>query len=107
MPKIQSTKVEHSGHTTECPAGIAVSDDDLKAVQSETDQFHPDWNYRVRPRSVASSERATTPRSKAAAPRQNAEMGAAYLVATNLCPLPEDESEGLCRWLRNPLMAIT
>ncbi len=41
--------------TTEYPIGVAVSDDELKQVQVERDEFHPEWNYRIRPRASASS----------------------------------------------------
>jgi hypothetical protein len=39
----------------EYPAGISVSDDELRNVQIERDKFHPDWNDHVRPRTTESS----------------------------------------------------
>jgi hypothetical protein len=36
--------------TAEYPTGVVVSDEQLKQVQIERNQFHPEWNYRVRPR---------------------------------------------------------
>ena len=48
-------KVRAQLDTSEYPTGVAVSDDDLKEVQVKRDEFHPEWNYRVRPRAPASS----------------------------------------------------
>ena len=31
-------------------AGIKVSDEQLDAVRIERDEFHGEWNYRIRPR---------------------------------------------------------
>ena len=42
-------KVRCQLDTAQYPAGITVSDDELKDVQIERDEFHPEWNYRVRP----------------------------------------------------------
>ena len=34
---------------TPYPTGVVVSDDELERVQIDRDQFHPEWNYRIRP----------------------------------------------------------
>ena len=47
-------KVQCQLDTAEYPVGIAVSKDELQAVQIERDEFHPEWNYHVRPRASAS-----------------------------------------------------
>jgi len=31
------------------PKGITISDDELAAVQREGDDFHPEWNYVIKP----------------------------------------------------------
>ena len=33
-------------------AGIKVSDAELAAIAIERDEFHDEWNYRIRPRRV-------------------------------------------------------
>ena len=48
-------KVRAQLDTSEYPTGVAVSDDELKEVQVERDEFHPEWNYRLSPRASASS----------------------------------------------------
>lgn len=39
--------------TSKYPTGVVVPDDELQQVQIERNKFHPEWNYRVRPRSRA------------------------------------------------------
>ena len=48
-------KVQCQIDTSEYRAGISVSDDERRNVQIERDKVHPDWNYRVRPRTTESS----------------------------------------------------
>ncbi|HET9642063.1 MAG TPA: ISAzo13 family transposase, partial [Burkholderiaceae bacterium] len=36
--------------TNSYPKGVVVTDADLATVRIETDKFHGDWNYRVRPK---------------------------------------------------------
>ncbi len=48
-------KVRSQLDTNKYPTGVTVSDDDLKDVQIDRDEFHPEWNYRVRPRASAST----------------------------------------------------
>ena len=31
------------------PTGVVVTDEELERVQIERDEFHPEWNYRIRP----------------------------------------------------------
>ena len=47
-------KVRCQLDTAEYPSGVRVSDDQLSDVQIERDEFHPEWNYRVRPRTSES-----------------------------------------------------
>ena len=54
-------KVQCQLDPAEYPAGIAVSDDELKEVQIERDQFHPDWNYDVHPAADDDDEALATP----------------------------------------------
>jgi transposase len=42
-------KVQCRLDRTEYPTGLSVSDEELKQVQIERDDFHPEWNYRIRP----------------------------------------------------------
>jgi transposase len=43
-------KVRCQLDTAKYPAGVVVSDEELKQVQIERSEFHPEWNYRVHPR---------------------------------------------------------
>ena len=47
-------KVQCRLDTADYPTGVAVTDEQIHDVQIERDDFHPEWNYRVRPRSRAS-----------------------------------------------------
>ena len=40
---------------TPYPTGVAVTDEELERVQIERDEFHPDWNYRIRPHARSQS----------------------------------------------------
>ena len=47
-------KVQCRLDTADYPTGVAVTDEQIHDVQIERNDFHPEWNYRVRPRSRAS-----------------------------------------------------
>jgi hypothetical protein len=34
-------------------AGIKVTDEELASVSIERDEFHGEWNYRIKPRSIS------------------------------------------------------
>jgi hypothetical protein len=38
--------------TREYPKGIEVPDAELAAVNLKGDQFHPEWNYTIKPRLI-------------------------------------------------------
>jgi hypothetical protein len=39
--------------TNAYPKGIAVSEQDMAAINIARDNFHGDWNYTIRPRTVS------------------------------------------------------
>jgi hypothetical protein len=46
-------KVESALDTATYQKGIKVSDAEMKTLDIPGDEFHPEWNYTVRPRSAA------------------------------------------------------
>jgi hypothetical protein len=46
-------KVESALDTANYEKGIKVSNAEMKTLDIEGDAFHPEWNYTIRPRSVA------------------------------------------------------
>jgi hypothetical protein len=46
----------HCRNSNTYPSGISVSDADMKTLYLETDAFHGEWNYTLRPRLTLPSE---------------------------------------------------
>jgi len=46
-------KVEERARYRDLRKGIKVSDAEMKTLNIQGDEFHPEWNFTIRPRSAA------------------------------------------------------